>query len=146
MTVGELMTKKIVTVELDDTIETIRHIFKNVNFHHLLVIEDGKLAGVISDRDYFKAITPFLNTNSERPLDRAAMKRKAHQIMSHKSITVNRDVSIEVAAHLLLKKGISCLPVVTSENEIEGIITWKDLLHYYIKGKAPIKSSQKAKK
>ena len=117
-----------VTVEQYDSLETIREIFDNVRFHHLLVVEKGKLLGVISDRDLLKALSPFLGTLSEHPRDLALLKRRAHQIMSRKPITTTREASLEEAVRLLLRENVSCLPVVSSDGRIEGIVTWKDLV------------------
>ena len=45
------MTKRIVTVGFEDTLSTVKEIFDTVKFHHLLVVEDGELQGIVSDRD-----------------------------------------------------------------------------------------------
>ena len=134
MTVESIMTRKVFKVKMDDTIGTIREIFENVKFHHLLVMEGKKIIGIISDRDVLKAISPFLGTLSEHNYDLATLNRKAHQIMAHKPVTVYKDMSIKMAANILLNNNISCLPVVSPEGDIEGIVTWKDILRYYIKG------------
>ncbi len=57
MNVASIMTRNVVTVEMDYSIQIIRDIFKNFEFHHLLVLENQKLVGVISDRDYLSAIS-----------------------------------------------------------------------------------------
>ena len=49
MKLGDIMTKSVVTVHMDDTLERIRDMFQESKFHHLLVIDEGKLVGVISD-------------------------------------------------------------------------------------------------
>jgi acetoin utilization protein AcuB len=134
VTVESIMTRKVFKVKMDDTIGTIREIFENVKFHHLLVMEGKKIIGIISDRDVLKAISPFLGTLSEHNYDLATLNRKAHQIMAHKPVTVYKDMSIKMAANILLNNNISCLPVVSPEGDIEGIVTWKDILRYYIKG------------
>jgi acetoin utilization protein AcuB len=51
MLVERIMSKPVVSVTLDDTLRTVKQIFVNAKFHHLLVVENGKLYGVISDRD-----------------------------------------------------------------------------------------------
>ncbi|ODS30151.1 MAG: hypothetical protein SCARUB_04742 [Candidatus Scalindua rubra] len=132
MTVASIMTKKVFKVKMDDTIGTIREIFENVKFHHLLVVEGRQLVGVISDRDVLKAISPFIGTLSEHTYDLATLNRKAHQIMAHKPITVHKSTSIKIAASVLLNNNISCLPIVSPEDDIEGIVTWKDILGYYV--------------
>jgi acetoin utilization protein AcuB len=132
MEVGSIMTKKVVTVELDDDLQTIIHIFQNVRFHHLLVVEDGKLVGVISDRDVLKVSSPFLNTVCETLRDSAVLKKKAHQIMTRKPVTISSGSSLEEAVRLLLRKNVSCLPVLSSSGTVEGIVTWKDLIKTYM--------------
>jgi acetoin utilization protein AcuB len=131
MNVEPLMTRKVITIEKDDSLLAIREIFENVKFHHLLVVDGQKLIGVISDRDLLSAIPPF----SEKECDAAALNKKAHQIMSRILITVDAKTSIEQAGNLLLKNNISCLPVISSQNDIEGILTWKDILSFYLENK-----------
>ncbi len=89
MTVETIMSPKIVTVEMDETLERIREIFEQHRFHHLLVISGHRLMGVISDRDLLKSISPFVDTLSETSRDSATLQKRAHQIMSRKPISVS---------------------------------------------------------
>ena len=133
MKIESLMTKKVSTIGMDDTVKTISEFFSKVNFHHLLVIEEDMLCGVISDRDLLKTTSPFLNTPNEQTRDLAILKKKAHQIMTRAVITISKDADVEQAVNLMLKKNISCLPVVSQSGSIEGIITWKDIIREYVK-------------
>jgi len=131
-TVNEIMTTRVVTIEMDDSLEAIRGIFSKVKFHHLLVVDDGKLVGVISDRDYLKAISPYVGTMSETHRDRATLEKRAHQIMSHYPVTVLRSCPIHKAAKLMLDRGVSCLPVIHPDGSVEGVVTWKDLFKVFL--------------
>ena len=133
MRLDSIMTSPVVTVEMDDTLAALWEIFDNVRFHHLLVIEDGKLRGVISDRDLLKASSPFVNTFAEQKRDLTLLKKRAHQIMSRKPITISKEATSEEASQLMLRRSISCLPVVSADGRIDGIITWRDLLASYAK-------------
>jgi len=130
MKISSIMTCNVVTVEMDDSIETVRDIFNNFEFHHLLVLENQKLAGVISDRDFLKTLSPFLDTPSQKRRDFAILKKKAHQIMSRTLFTIDAETSIEEAGNLLLENNISCLPVISPQGSVEGIVTWKDILKF----------------
>ncbi len=130
MKISSIMTCNVVTVEMDDSIETVRDIFNNFEFHHLLVLENQKLAGVISDRDFLKTLSPFLDTPSQKRRDFAILKKKAHQIMSRPLLTIDAETSIEEAGNLLLENNISCLPVISPQGSVEGIVTWKDILKF----------------
>ncbi len=133
MNVADIMTTEVFTVGLDDTLGQIQKIFENKKFHHLLVLEEEKILGIISDRDILKEISPYLNTLAEDARALETLKKKAHQIMSRDPITVDKDTRIEDAAHLLMENDISCLPVISAAGDIEGILTWKDILRSYLK-------------
>ncbi len=132
MSVAKIMTRKVLRIGMDDTLETMHEIFQKHKFHHLLVVEEDKLVGVISDRDLLKEVSPFLNTLSEDYRDKQTLRKKAHQIMTRKAISVDGSTTIEDAAKILLRKNISCLPVLTPEGKIEGILSWKDLLRFNV--------------
>ncbi|HBP89846.1 MAG TPA: CBS domain-containing protein [Nitrospiraceae bacterium] len=122
------MATRVVTIEMDDSLEVVRDIFKKVRFHHLLVVDNQKLVGIISDRDMLKAVSTFVGTMSETTRDRATLNKRAHQIMSHHPVTVCSSCSLQEAAQLMLARGVSCLPVTTKNGEVLGIVTWKDVL------------------
>ena len=131
-TVGAIMTSRVVTIEMDDSLKVIQEVFQRVKFHHLVVVDEGKIVGIISDRDFFEAISPFVNTLSETNRDRATLEKRAHQIMSHHPVTVLKSCPIEKAAKMMLERGVSCLPVTNSDGMIEGVLTWKDLFKAFL--------------
>jgi acetoin utilization protein AcuB len=125
------MTKDVVTVGMDISLKAMCKMFDEKKFHHLLVIEEDELCGVISDRDLLKALSPFLNTAAEQSRDLATLKKRAHQMMSRKLITVDKDTDVDEAARLMIRENISCLPVMSPDGKIKGIVTRTDLLRDY---------------
>jgi len=128
MNVEEIMTTKIVTVELGDRLSMVKEIFDQSKLHHLLAIEDSRLYGVVSDRDLLKALSPGLGTDSETFKDRAALNKQVHQIMTRKPITLGPDAPLADAVDLLITRNISCIPIVDAEMKPLGIVTWRDVL------------------
>ena len=122
------MSKPPVVVEMDDDLAKIRDIFDLVSFHHVLVVREHKLVGIISDRDYFKSVNASLGTYTETSRDLIALSRKAHQIMSRKVVTVSETASIYDVVALFNKTRMSCIPVVDKDNVPLGIISWKDII------------------
>ena len=131
-TVKSIMSKKVISITMDDSLAKARELFLEFHFHHLLVLESGRLVGVISDRDLLKAISPFIGSLSELDRDRATLNKRAHQIMNRNPITVEADATVEIAAQRLLKNRVSCLPVVTQDGKVSGIVSWRDLLKAYL--------------
>ena len=126
------MTSRVVTVDMDDRLSVVKDIFDAMKFHHLLVVDsDGKLGGVVSDRDLLKALSPFVVTAAETARDVATLNRRVHQIMSRKPITLPPDASIAEAVRLILEHRISCIPVVDAHFRPVGILSWRDILRSY---------------
>ncbi len=132
MLVENIMREPVHCVLPDVTLDELRRIFKEVSYHHLPVAQDGTLLGIISDRDVLRRVSPFLDTNQATAQDQALLETKAQDMMSTTLITVQKDTLIDTAAILLMEHDISCLPVVSKDAAIEGILTWKDMLKYYV--------------
>ena len=130
MSVNAIMTKRVVSVKMDDSLHTLKALFEATGFHHLLVIEGRRLVGVVSDRDLLKSLSPFVDTLSERSRDRAILERRAHQIMTREIVSVQEHSSIINAISLFNQHRISCLPVLNSSGHPVGIISWRDIMHY----------------
>ncbi|NVK25055.1 MAG: CBS domain-containing protein [Gammaproteobacteria bacterium] len=128
MSLKSLMTTDLVTVRMDDSLAMVKGIFDNTNFHHLLVVENKTLVGVISDRDLFKALSPNIDSEVANAKDLATLNKKVHQIMSRKPIVIAPDASVKQAITLFNEHTISCLPVVDENDKPVGIISWRDIM------------------
>jgi acetoin utilization protein AcuB len=128
MNVEQIMSKAVVTIEMDDSLKVVKEIFDNTRFHHLLVVESGKLFGVISDRDLLKSLSPNIGTAAETASDVASLKKKVHQIMTRKPVTLGPDAGIHEAIGIFNHHNISCIPIVDGECKPVGIISWRDIL------------------
>lgn len=127
--IASIMSRALLTVSLDDTLGHIAFVLERNGIHHIIVTnEDKKVAGVISDRDVLRATSPFVGKLAERTQDLATLKVHAHQLMTRELWTTTEATTVREAADLMLKHGISCLPVVNLEGHAVGIVTWRDLL------------------
>ena len=128
MTVQDIMSTRVVTVEMDDKLKVVKEIFDAMKFHHLLVMEEGKLFGVVSDRDLLRAISPFLGSAVETDRDVATLNKRVHQIMTRKPVTLGPQATIADAAALFLTHSLSCIPIVDADFRPVGILSWRDVL------------------
>jgi acetoin utilization protein AcuB len=132
MNVDAIMSRNVEAVGPDMSLMEIQDVLRKRGFRHLLVVEDDKLVGVISDRDVLRVISPFLDTLSEEPRDVKTLMRPAREVMRSDPVSVSPDTPIKEAAQMLLKHTISCLPITRDGNKIEGIVTSKDLLRHLV--------------
>jgi acetoin utilization protein AcuB len=126
---SNIMTVRLVTVEMDDRLEAVKEIFDTMKFHHLLVVDEHKkLSGIVSDRDLLKALSPYVGSAAETARDLATLNKRVHQIMTRHPITLRPQAEISEAARLLLAHRISCIPIVDDDRKPVGIVSWRDVL------------------
>lgn len=130
MSISQIMSTRVVSVHMDDSLQSLRELFVATGFHHLVVVNDNILKGIISDRDLMKAVSPFVDTISERMLDRATLDKKAHQIMTREVITLTSNDSIYTAIALFNQNKISCIPIINEKKHPVGIVSWRDVMKY----------------
>ena len=129
MNLSSIMTTRVVTVEMDDRLEIVKEIFDTMSFHHLLVVDEQKrLSGVVSDRDLLRAISPYVGSAAETTRDLATLNKRVHQIMTRRPVTLHPQATAAEAVSLLLAHRISCIPIVDEESKPVGIVSWRDLL------------------
>lgn len=130
MKAGDIMVANPTCVEMDTRLPEVRQLLSEHGFHHMPVLEKGKLVGIISDRDILRVLSPFLDSAAAMERDLGTLDRAAHQVMTRQPITVKENDSIDKVVDWLGKVDISCLPVVNDEEEVVGIISWRDLLRH----------------
>lgn len=129
MKIKNIMSKELITLSMDESLSKAKEIFESNKIHHLLITDDdGLLAGIITDRDLYKHLSPTVGTSQETHRDTALLQKKIHQIMARNLITAQAHHTLSQAVLLLYDNHKSCLPVVNKERKPIGIITWRDLL------------------
>ncbi len=130
MSIANIMSSKLITVSPTTTVEVMQTLLDANPIHHLLVVDDGKLVGVVSDRDILKVISPYLKTQLETNKDLFTLTRTAKQLMAQNLVTISPKASIRAAARCLVENKVSLLPVVNDEGEAIGVVSWKDVLRF----------------
>ena len=100
--------------------------FKREHIRRAPVMKDGKLAGIVSERDLLNASPSSATTLSVWELNYLISKVMVKDVMTKKVITVDSDTPIEEAARIMADKKIGGLPVVNM-GKVVGMITETDL-------------------
>lgn len=129
MSLADVMTRSIIALDIDDDLCRAKSLFEQHTIHHITIDnEDGTLAGIITDRDLYKHLSPTVGTKKESPRDISLLTKKVHQIMSRDLITAPPSISLNEAVLLFHRHHISCLPVMDDNFKTIGIITWRDII------------------
>lgn len=133
LTIKMIMTPNILSVDMDTSLEAIRDIFSQNGFNHLPVAEEGRLMGLITNLDIREAISPYVDSSAETARDRETLNRKAHQVMERHVVTICQSSSVAEGLTTLLGEDVTCLLVLSEENKLVGIVTWKDFLRAFLR-------------
>jgi len=126
MFVGERMSRPVISVTPDMPINDVLAMFRKEHIRRAPVIKDGKLVGIVSERDLLNASPSSVTTLSVWELNYLISKVTVKNVMAKKVVTVEQDTPIEEAARIMADKKIGGVPVVSGTNVV-GIITETDL-------------------
>jgi acetoin utilization protein AcuB len=127
MLVKNWMSKKVISIDADDSMEDAMGLLKEHGIRRLPVMKKGKLVGIVTDRDLKNASASDATTLEIHELLYLLTKVKVKDIMTKDPITVPPDYTVEETAQVLLESKISGAPVVDENGEVVGIITQSDL-------------------
>jgi CBS domain-containing protein len=121
------------TGKQDDLVSQAQQHMQSATVRHLpIVTEDGKLLGLLSDRDLLQAgasAVPLL-ARYEAPL--LLMTMQVKDIMTTDVYTVTEETTVATAGQLFLDHKLGCLPVVDTDHRLAGIVTVTGLLRAYV--------------
>jgi predicted transcriptional regulator len=129
-TIDKIMTKAPQGIEADRSVGAVLTLFREHGVSHVPVIDEGKLAGIISIHDVIEKI---FQPKQRQTLGEIVGEKvpvlsiPAKGIMTHPVITVNPETTLKQAAKKMHKQNISCL-IVLSQGKLAGIITKLDFL------------------
>lgn len=128
MLIRDWMSREVTTVSRDTSMLKASKIFKDNDFRRLPVVdEDGRLIGIVTDRDIKDASPSKATTLDVHELYYLLSEIKIKDIMTPNPYTINVDDSLEKAAIRMLEKRVEGLPVVDDKNKVVGIITETDI-------------------
>lgn len=133
MQVGQIMTTEVIFLGPNDSMDKVQQIFKTHNIHHIPIIEEDKVIGIISSTDYLKLLhgfTLFKTHKSEEYNDAIMRSLLVKEVMTKQVATINPEDTVEIAAGFFRENLFHALPVVDANGSLVGIITTFDLINY----------------
>ena len=132
MIVSNWMSKNVITVDVDDSMQDAVKVMKQNDIRMLPVLKKGRLVGIITDRDLKRSAASDATTLDVHELLYLVSKIKVGNIMTKDPITVPQNFTVEETAEVLLRHKISGAPVVDQNGQLVGTITQTDLFRVLI--------------
>lgn len=122
------MTKQVIVVSPEDTLVHIKEIFDKYTIHHLPVVTQRKIEGIISKTDLMHFLRGFTGVEDDNMLDEARLRNyQARDIMTTRMAKVDSTDRINVALEVFKTNRFHALPVVDN-GELVGILTTYDII------------------
>lgn len=131
MFVGERMSHPVITVTPETPVHDALAMFKKEHIRRAPVVKDGKMIGIVSERDLLNASPSPVTSLSVWEMNYLISKVTVKQVMSKKIISVDVNTPIEEAARIMADKKLGGLPVMRS-GKLVGIITETDLFKIFL--------------
>ena len=133
MLVRERMTRNPVLCSPDLPVNDAFDLMKKERIRRLPVVDkNGKLVGIVSDKDLLRVSPSPATTLSAYEIPYLLSKVKAGDVMTKQVITVSEDTPIEDAARIMVDNKIGGLPVVNENDVVVGIITETDIFKTFL--------------
>lgn len=131
MLVGERMSRPVISITRDMPIHDALAMFKKERIRRAPVLKDGKLIGIISDKDLLNASPSQVTSLSVWEMNYMLSKITIKEVMTRKVLTVQVDTPIEEAARLMADNKIGGIPVMKAD-KVVGMITETDLFKTFL--------------
>lgn len=134
MFVSNSMVKEVITIDKDDSVFEAQEKMATNNIRHLPVVDDnGRLTGIVTDRDIRSAMPYTLLKKSDNAEEKEKLSAlKVGDIMTENPTTLSPLHTIQDALLLIQRKKVGAFPVVDSKGNLTGILSVRDLLRAFI--------------
>ena len=136
MRVIDLITGPPITIPPETPVLEARRVMQTRGIRHLLVVENGRLVGIVTDRDIRLNMPSPATTLSVWEVNYLLARLTVQETMTRTVIVVEPDGPAHEAARLMVTEKIGALPVVDGERLV-GIVTETDFLRAFVDEAAP---------
>lgn len=128
LSVGEIMTRKLVTMKPEDDLAKLHDRMTECHIRHVPVVDDhGTLVGLVSHRDLLRSTLVERPGVSSYVEDSLLQGMKVGEVMTTELEVATPETDLREAARIMLREKYGCLPVVDG-NRLVGILTEADFL------------------
>ncbi|VAX37147.1 hypothetical protein MNBD_UNCLBAC01-760 [hydrothermal vent metagenome] len=130
ITLEELMTKNPVMIEVDDPFHMVDEKMRQNNVRHLPVVDiDGKLVGIISQRDLYRTRAPRVRPDGSRYYEEEILDEfiLAH-CMTKNPFALYENNTLATAILEMSKTKYGAIPIIDDDKHVKGIMTAHDII------------------
>lgn len=131
--IEEIMTASVLWLKPENRLEKAKELFEDNGFHHVPVIKNEQLVGILSKTDLLYFLRPIHKDHQEQYLNNLRLKNyTVEEAMTKNVVTVEASDTLEDALEIFSENMFHALPV-KSDQKVVGIITVYDIINALLK-------------
>lgn len=137
--ISTLMTRDVITVHPNDPLGKVKDIFDTHHIHHIPVVRDRKIVGIISKTDFLHFIRGIHHSTYDEFVEKSRLRTyRAEDIMTKGLAKLEPTDKINVALEVFKENLFHAIPI-CEDNELVGIITTLDVIKAIAKEDEPVR-------
>ena len=129
MLLREIMSTKLITLHPKDKMSRVKEVFDDFAIHHIPIVVNGELVGIISKTDFDIMRHVAKNSYDKFVQDKMLRSETVDLYMNREIYAMTAENTIGEAVEVFLENRIRCLPIVEGY-EIIGMVTPYDILKF----------------
>jgi CBS domain-containing protein len=125
MTLGDFMSREVLSVAPEDTIGEAAQRMADSNVGSSVVLEHGRLIGILTERDLLRAMAQRVHPSEAR----------VREWMTAEPVAVSESTTADEAARLMVGNGFRHLPVVDGDRTL-GVVSLRDVMRHGLETEA----------
>ena len=130
--IADIMVVRVITVGVEDRLSRVEERMRVNGIRHVPVIDEkGRVAGIFTQRDLFRAISPRPTEEGTYVFDRDQLDTyRLRHFMTANPLTLRPEDSVARAVELMGELKYGCIPIVDGGKKLVGIVTQIDILKF----------------
>ena len=130
--ISKIMTRDVVTLKHDDSLEHAEAMFKKYNIRHIPVVKNKAIAGMLSYTDLMRISFADAVDDDEHYVDTVVYNMfTIEQVMASNVVSVTSKNTVKEVAEILSRREFHAIPVVDND-KLVGIVTTTDLMNFLL--------------
>ena len=125
MTLGDFMSREVLSVAPEDTIGEAAQLMADANVGSSVVLEHGRLIGILTERDLLRAMAQRVHPSEAR----------VREWMTAEPVAVSESTTADEAARLMVEHGFRHLPIVDGDRTL-GVVSLRDVMRHSLESEA----------
>lgn len=133
--IKDIMSRDLITADPNDTLDKLQKRMADNMIHHIPVVENGTVTGMVSLNDINRLAHPFTQFNNPEAAasnEQLFSTMLAKEIMTNPVVKVRENDAVSSAVDIFLENVFHALPVVNEKDQLVGMLSTLDIIRHSI--------------